>query len=83
MDCTVSLEFCYEAGPASQKKYVGALQDIAITWTVDYHTTVQLLGTYYEAGALVRETSPPGKNTAYVSGKVILQVLTVLAANRT
>jgi hypothetical protein len=28
---------------ASQEKYVGALQDIAITWTVDRHTTVQLL----------------------------------------
>jgi hypothetical protein len=34
-------------------------------------TTVQLLGTYYEAGAFLRETSPPGRNTAYVSGKVI------------
>jgi hypothetical protein len=59
------------SGLASQKKYVGALQDIAITWTVDHHTTVQLLGAYYEAGAFLRETSPPGRNTAYVSGKVI------------
>jgi len=58
------------SGLASQKKYVGALQDIAIIWTVDHHTTVQLLGTYYEAGAFLRETSPPGRNTAYVSGKV-------------
>jgi hypothetical protein len=30
------------SGLASQKKYVGALQDIAITWTVDHYTTVQL-----------------------------------------
>jgi hypothetical protein len=59
------------SGLASQKKYVGALQDIAITWTVDHHTTVQLLGAYYEAGAFLRETAPPGRNTAYVSGKVI------------
>ena len=59
------------SGLASQEKYVGALQDIAITWTVDHHTTVQLLGAYYEAGAFLRETSPPGRNTAYVSGKVI------------
>jgi hypothetical protein len=59
------------SGLASQEKYVGALQDIAITWTVDRHTTVQLLGAYYEAGAFLRETSPPGRNTAYVSGKVI------------
>ncbi|HEY1483674.1 MAG TPA: alginate export family protein [Candidatus Acidoferrum sp.] len=59
------------SGLASQKKFVGALQDIAITWTVDHHTTVQLLGTYYEAGAFLRETIPPGKNTAYISGKVI------------
>ena len=58
-------------GLASQSKYVGALQDIAITWTVDHHTTVQLLGTYYEAGAFLRETIPPGRNTAYISGKVI------------
>src|SRR5690242_9615047 len=59
------------SGLGSQRKYVGALQDIAITWTVDHHTTVQLLGAYYEAGAFLRESSPPGKNTAYVSGKVI------------
>jgi len=59
------------SGLASQKKYVGALQDIAITWTVDHHVTVQLLGSYYEAGAFLRETSPPGRNTADVSGKVI------------
>jgi hypothetical protein len=59
------------SGMASQKKYVGALEDIAITWTVDHHTTVQLLGAYYEAGAFLRETSPPGTNMAYVSGKVI------------
>lgn len=59
------------SGLASQKKYVGALQDIAITWTVDLHTTVQLLGAYYEAGTFLRETSPPGRNMAYVSGKVI------------
>ena len=59
------------SGLASQKKYLGALQDIAITWRVDHHTTVQLLGAYYETGAFLRETSPPGRNTAYVSGKVI------------
>ena len=29
------------------------------------------LAAYYEAGAFLRETVPPGKNTAYLSGKVI------------
>ena len=58
-------------GLASQENYVGVLQDIAITWTVDHHTTVQLLGAYFEAGAFLRETTPPGRNTASVSGKRI------------
>jgi Alginate export len=48
-------------GLASQENYVGALQGIAITWTVNHHTTLQLVGAYYEVGAFLRETPPPGR----------------------
>jgi len=40
-----------------------------MTWTVDHHTTVQLLGAYFEAVDFLRETTPRGRNTAYISGE--------------
>ena len=52
-------------------KYVGAMQDLAVTWTADRHTTVQLLGAHYEAGSFLKQTVPPGRNIGYVSAKII------------
>jgi hypothetical protein len=48
---------------------VGSLQDLAIRWRADRHTTFEALATYYEAGAFLREGSPPVKNSFYFSLK--------------
>jgi hypothetical protein len=49
---------------------VGSLQDLAIRWRADRHTTVEALATYYEAGAFLRAGSLPGKDLFYVSLKM-------------
>ena len=59
------------SGLNTQARYVGALQDLAANWVLDAHTTFQLLGAYYEVGPFLRDTSPRGRNIAYVSGKLI------------
>jgi hypothetical protein len=57
-------------GNESQSRYVGSLQDVALRWRADRHTTFEALATYYEAGAFLRESSPPGKNLFYFSFKM-------------
>jgi hypothetical protein len=66
--------------PGFSKTYVGALQEIAISWTVDHHTTVRLLGAYCEAGPFLRETCSAGKEYGKCIWKSDLQFLTVLGA---
>jgi len=63
-------EFLLRAGNENQSRYVGSLQDLAIRWRADRHTTFEALATYYEAGAFLREGSPPGKNSFYFSLKM-------------
>jgi hypothetical protein len=46
------------------------LQDLAIGWRADSHTTFEALASCYEAGAFLREGSPPGKNLSYFSLKM-------------
>ena len=62
--------FFLRAGNETQSRYVGSLQDLAIRWRIDPHTTVEALATYYEAGAFLRESSPPGKDLFYFSLKM-------------
>jgi hypothetical protein len=62
--------FFLRSGNENQSRYVGSLQDLAVRWQADRHTTFEALGTYYEAGAFLRESSPPGKNLAYFSLKM-------------
>lgn len=62
--------FLLRPGNENQSRYVGSLQDIAIRWRADTHTTVEALATYFEAGALLRDSSPPGKNLSYFSLKL-------------
>jgi hypothetical protein len=62
--------FFLRAGNATQSRYVGSLQDLAIRWRADRHTTFEALVTYYEAGTFLREGSLPGKNLAYFSLKM-------------
>jgi Alginate export len=62
--------FRLRVGNESQSRYVGSLQDLAIRWQADRHTTVEALGTYYEAGAFLRESSPPGKSLTCFSLKM-------------
>jgi hypothetical protein len=62
--------FLLRAGNESESRYVGSLQDLAIRWRTDRHTTFEALTTYYEAGAFLRESSPPGKNLSYFSLKM-------------
>jgi hypothetical protein len=62
--------FLLRAGNESQSRYVGSLQDLAIRWRTDRHTTVEALATYYEAGAFLRDVSPPGKDLLYFSLKL-------------
>lgn len=62
--------FLLRPGNENQSRYVGSLQDLAVTWRLDRHTTLQAIATYYEAGSFLRETSPPGKNLFYWSFKM-------------
>jgi len=62
--------FLLRAGNENQSRYVGSLQDLAIRWRADRRITFEALATYYEAGAFLREGSPPGKNFAYFSLKM-------------
>jgi hypothetical protein len=62
--------FFLRAGNENQSRYVGSLQDLAIRWQADRHTTLEAIATYYEAGAFLRESSPPGKNLSYISLKM-------------
>jgi hypothetical protein len=62
--------FFLRAGNDTQSRYVGSLQDLAIRWRADRHTTFEALVTYYEAGTFLREGSLPGKNLAYFSLKM-------------
>src|SRR5207247_4552719 len=39
----------------NQSRYVGSLQDLALRWRADSHTTFDALPTYYEAGAFLGE----------------------------
>jgi len=54
-------------GRTSQSRYVGATQDLDITWHVDRHATVRFISAYYEVGSYLRETQPPGKDATYFS----------------
>jgi hypothetical protein len=54
-------------GQTSRSLYVGTTQDLSVAWHVDRHTTVRFLAAYYEVGSYLRETQPPGKDTAYFS----------------
>ncbi len=54
-------------GRTSQSRYVGATQDLDITWYVDRHATVRFIAAYYEVGSYFRETQPPGKDATYFS----------------
>ena len=62
--------FLLRAGNENQSRYVGSLQDLAIRWRADRHTTFEALATHYEAGAFLQESSPPGKNLSYFSLKM-------------
>ena len=62
--------FLLRTGNENQSRYVGSLQDLAIRWRADRHTTFEALATYYEAGAFLREGAPPGKNLSYFSLKM-------------
>ena len=62
--------FLLRAGNENQSRYVGSLQDLAIRWRTDRHTTVEALATYFEAGAFLRKGSPPGKDLLYFSLKL-------------
>ena len=62
--------FLLRAGNQNQSRYVGSLQDVALRWQADRHTTFEVLATYYEAGAFLHESSPPGKNVSYFSLKM-------------
>jgi hypothetical protein len=62
--------FLLRGGNGNQSRYVGSLQDLAIRWRAERHTTLEALATYYEAGAFLRENSPPGKNLSYFSIKM-------------
>jgi len=62
--------FLLRAGNETQSRYVGSLQDLAIQWRADRHTTFEALASYYEAGAFLRESSPPGKHLSYFSLKM-------------
>jgi alginate export protein len=62
--------FLLRPGSENLSRYVGSLQDLAITWSVDRHTTLQALGTYYEVGAFLKETSTRGRNLFYFSLKM-------------
>jgi alginate export protein len=62
--------FLLRAGNENQARYVGSLQDLAIRWRADRHTTFEALATYYEAGAFLREGSLPGKDLSYFSLKM-------------
>lgn len=63
--------FFLRSGDEHESLYVGSLQDLAIRWQMDRHIAWEALGTYYEAGAFLRQSTPPGKNLAYASLKVI------------
>ncbi len=67
-------DFFLRAGNQSQSRYVCSLQDLAIRWRADRHTTLEVLAIYYEAGAFLRESSPTGKNMSYVSLKMNYRV---------
>ena len=54
-------------GRTSHSRYVGATQDLDITWHVDRHATVRFIAAYYEVGSYLRETQPPGKDATYFS----------------
>ncbi len=60
--------FLLRLGSPTQSRYVGSLQDLAITWHLDRRTTVQAIAAYYEAGAFLRQTS--GRNLSYLSLKM-------------
>jgi hypothetical protein len=62
--------FFLRAGSENQSRYVGSLQDLALRWQADRHTTFEALATHYEAGAFLRESFPPGKNLSYFSIKM-------------
>jgi hypothetical protein len=62
--------FFLRAGNENQSRYVGSLQDLAIRWRADRHTTFEALATYYEAGAFLHQSSPPGNNLSYFSVKM-------------
>lgn len=61
--------FLLRVGNRNESRFVGSLQDLAIRWQADRHTTFEALATYYEAGGFLRESSP-GKNLSYFSLKM-------------
>ena len=62
--------FFLRAANGSSARYVGSLQDLAIRWRPDRHTTFEALATYYEVGTFLRESSPMGRNLFYFSLKM-------------
>ena len=62
--------FYLRPGNTSPSRYIGSLQDLAVRWKPDRHTTFEALAAYYEAGAFLRQTLPPGRNLFYFSVKM-------------
>src|SRR6202008_5193965 len=63
--------FLLRAGNEDQSRYVGSLQDLAIRWRADRHTTVEALATYYEAGGFLGETFLAQTNLFYFSLRTV------------
>ena len=59
--------FLLRVGEKDQSRYVGSLQDLAIRWRADRHTTFEALASYYEAGGFLRETFSATTNLFYFS----------------
>ncbi len=57
------------SGAETSARHVGSLQDLALRWRPDSHTTLEALATYYKTGEFLRETSPVGRNLFYISFK--------------
>lgn len=62
--------FLLRSGTETSARYVGSLQDLAIRWRVDRHAMFEVLATYYEVGAFLRQASLPGRNLFSVSLKM-------------
>lgn len=48
-------------------RYVGSLQEATVRWRVDRHATVQGSTGFYEAGTVLRQATPAGRNLFHLS----------------